>query len=248
MMGYYVARSSKTKELQCATLMDERGMVELGKFLSENFSEIAYRGITKDETNIRFSSLDDLLSYPNFDKRNLVGLDIECKSTDKSLDVNFREDRFIRPDTIRYTLQYDNAEWGYSFENELNERLKGFKPWYNILTFTNLTLGLPVMGSIIALLIFGIDFWAKQLGYLGFLSIDYSAETGNQIVGYIMVIPILIISFLINKLRDYLFPLMFIAIGKQKERYRMRQKIAYLLFGVIGLSVIINIFSSYFMK
>lgn len=75
----------------------------------------------------------------------MVGLKIKCDSDDRNLYIDISSFRRIFPETITYFLQYDNREWGFSFEDELIERLKEFKPWYNILTFTNLTLGIPVV-------------------------------------------------------------------------------------------------------
>lgn len=247
-MGYF-KRNSKNGELKIATLISKNEITKLGNFLSENFNNVAYKGSTKDGTIIRFVSLEDFLSYPNFDKRSLIGLNIECENDNKSLELKFYDERYIFPETIKYSLRYDNTEWGFSFEDELNERLKEFKPWYSILTCTNLTYGLPAIGIIIILAVFALDFFTKQFGYSGFLSIDYNSNTSsNQIVGYILWIPILICSFLINKLRDYLFPLIFIAIGKQKKVYENRQKLSYVLFGVIGLGIAINILSSLLIK
>lgn len=247
-MGYF-KRNSKNGKLTIATLITENEITKLGNFLSVNFNNVKYKGTTKDGTIIRFTSLEDLLSYPNFDKRRLVGLDIECENDDKSLELTFCDERYIFPETISYSLRYDNTEWGFSFENELNERLKEFKPWYSILTCTNLTYGLPAIAVIIILAVFALDFFTKQLGYSGFLSIDYNSNTsGNLIVGYILWIPILICSFFINKIRDYLFPLIFIAIGKQKKVYENRKNLSYVLFVVIGLGIVINILSSFFIK
>lgn len=245
-MGYFT-RNSKVIWLKMATLINENEITELESFLSENFNNIAYKGSTKDGTIIRFLSLEELLSYPNFNKRSLSELEIKCESDDKSLEITFCHERYIFPETIKYSLRYDDTRWGFSFEDELNERLKGFKPWYSILTCTNLTLGLPIIGIIIALTFYAVDFFSQQFGYSGYMSVDYNSNTsGNQIVGYILLIPIFACSFFINKVRDYLFPVIFIAIGKQKKNYENRQKISYILFGVIGLGIIINILSSLF--
>ena len=161
-MGYF-KRNSKNGELKIATLISENEIAKLEKFLSENFDKVAYKGTTNDGTIIRFSSVEDFLSYPNFNKRSLVGLDIECESNDRSLEIEFSDRRYILPETIKYSLRYDNTEWGFSFEDELNERLKEFKPWYSIFTCTNLTYGLPIIAVIILLAIFALDFLLNNL-------------------------------------------------------------------------------------
>jgi len=129
-MGYY-KNNQKKSDLKIATLITEPAINNFNKFLVKNFDDIEYVGTTSDGTEITFFSVDALLSYPNFKKRSLVGLKIKCDSDDRNLYIDISSFRHIFPETITYFLQYDNREWGFSFEDELIERLKEFKPWYN---------------------------------------------------------------------------------------------------------------------
>ena len=244
-MGYY-KNNQKKSDLKIATLITEPAINNFNKFLVKNFDNIEYVGTTSDGTEITFFSVDALLSYPNFKKRSLVGLKIKCDSDDRNLYIDISSFRRIFPETITYFLQSDNREWGFSFEDELIERLKEFKPWYNILTFTDLTLGIPFIFILFFLFILAIDYFIKLFGYSGFLSIDYNSNsTNNPIVGYIVWIPILILCYIINIIRNYLFPLVFIATGSLKKEYNKRQQISYFIFVVVGLGIFINIISSY---
>ena len=244
-MGYY-KNNQKKFDLKIATLITEPTINSLNQFLTKNFDNIEYVGTTSDGTEMTFCSVDSLLSYSNFKKRNLVGLKVKCDSVDRNLYIDISCYRRIFPETITYFLQYDNREWGFYFEDELIERLKEFKPWYNILTFTNLTFGIPGIFILCFLFISAVDYFSKLLGYSGFLSIDYNSNsTNNPIVGYIFWIPILTFCYIINVIRNYLFPLVFIATGNQKKEYAKRQKISYFIFVVIGLGIVINIISSY---
>ncbi|MDR0973205.1 MAG: hypothetical protein LBM61_04390 [Prevotellaceae bacterium] len=238
-----------TKKIKIAALISETEMEELHNFLSENFDNIVYTGETKDGTSIYFLSFDEFLCYPNYNNRNLVQVRIRCLGQDKGLVIEFSDKRFIYPEAINYSLNYNDPEWGFYFEDELNKRLRSFKPWYSFLTYTNLTYVLPVLFIMISLAIFAIDFYTKEIGYTGFISIDYySLPVSNPIIGYILWIPIVGCCFIINKLRDYLFPLIFIAIGKQRKEYKKRQNWSYFIFGTVGLGIITNIISTLIIK
>jgi len=49
---------------------------------------------------------------------------------------------------------------------------------------------------------------------------------------------------MIDLLRDFLFPQYFFCIGRQEKAFKKRRNIAYFIFGVIILGILINIASA----
>ena len=82
---------------------------------------------------------------------------------------------------------------------------------------------------------------------MGYTTIDYTAmsesNSSSRSIGLLWWIPIFLSGYIINQTRNYLFPILFIATGKQVKEYNKRKTISYILFGVVFLGVIINIIS-----
>ena len=231
-----------------ATLIKKTELKDLVVFLSNDFTHIQYEAETKDGTHIEYTEFKDLLNYPNYNKRKIVGLKIICSNNDKSIDITFKSDIYlIKPETIKYYLRYEQQEWGFKFEDDLLQQLKDFKPYYNFLTYFNFLIAFPIFILIISFLYLGIDYILKLFELTGYTSIDYnkssSSSNGSNIVGFIIWLPIYFLGLLLNISRNYLFPHIFIALGKQEKEYLKREKIVRLVFGVVILGIIINIFA-----
>lgn len=176
-------------------------------------------------------------------------MELSCLNIDQSLDIRFKNEReFFAPKVITYNLRYEDQDWGFKFEDDLKQELKEFRPYYNFLTYINLTIGLPLIFAGTLTLILLIDYLSKFSGFSGFTNFEYNATSKNQsswIVGIAWCIPIFLFCYLLNLFRDYLFPILFIATGKQLKEYNKRKTIAYIIFGVIIMGITINLISDF---
>jgi|GEM_PF-2471165 len=248
----YTKKHSKHGELYGAVLVEESELRDFIDFLAKDFTEIGINGKTKDGTNISFSCLDEFISYSNFEKRKIVEFEVSCSNKEHSVDIKFQnESFFFKPKTISYYLRYNNQNWGFKFEDDLRQELKEFRPYYSFLTYLDLTFGLPLLIVAITILFVSVDYFLKVAGLSGFTNVNYS-NSGNSnsswIVGVVWWIPIYLSGYFINLLRNYLFPVLFIATGKQIKEYQKRKTIAYVCFGVILLGIAINIVSNLITK
>ncbi|GAB5409310.1 MAG: hypothetical protein BalsKO_16750 [Balneolaceae bacterium] len=245
----YFKKHSKHGNLFGAILVHEAELRSFVNFLDKNFSEIGINCKTVDSTNITFSDLEEFIEYPNFKARKIIGFELSCNHENQYLDIKFTNERlFIRPNTISYYLRYDDRNWGFRFEEDLKHELKEFHPYYNKLTYFNLTLGFPIALLAFPLLFMAIDYLIKVTGLSGFTSLDYSKSENSQFSSVVLIawlIPLFLSGYFLNKLRDYLFPILFISTGKQIKEYEKRKKISYFLFGVILIGIVINIASDF---
>ena len=96
-----------------------------------------------------------------------------------------------------------------------------------------------------------LDYFLKEAGLWGFTDIDYSIKSessSSSFPGLAWGILLFGLTYLMNLGRDYLFPILFIAIGKQVKEYNKRKTISYVVFGVVMLGVIINLISELLVK
>ena len=243
----YTRKHSKRGKIYGAALVQESELRAFIDFLTKHFNKIEINGKTKDGTNISFSNLDEFISYSNFEKRKIVEFELSCSGEEQSIDINFQSERLLFiPKAISYFLRYNDRNWGFKFEDDLRQELKEFRPFYSPLTYLDLGLGLPLLLFAIIILYFGIDYYFKVAGLSGYSSIDYN-NSGNSnssgILGLALLIPIYLSSYFINLFRNYLFPILFIATGKQVKEFQKRKKITTVVFGVIVMGIFINILS-----
>lgn len=245
-----IAKNEKRGELKHSALIQEESLKEFIKFLKANFSHISLAAKTSDGTEIDFTNIEELFQYPNYTKRKLINIKIESKGDKGRLDVRFDnnyEYRIIKPEVISYYLYYSETSWGFAFEDDLVEQLKEFKPWYNYFTYFNYTMGIPCICIAGILLFFGVNFSLQSLGFSGFINNVSSSTTNPQrtIEVFFIACTFVLLSYFINKIRNYFFPTLFIALGKQRKEYQKRQKILHFIFGVCALGILINIITSF---
>ena len=245
----YRHKNRKHGEIKKACLIEVAEFNQFIVFLSKTFNEINYKGTTEDGTSIEFENLDDLLAFPNFHNRRLTNIELSATGEENSLNVNFKKrHQFIMPETINYTLTYNDQSWGFKFEDDLRNELKEFVPSYNYLTYLEFSFALPLLLFLLLISYLGLDYFLKICGFSGYTDIDLtkiSEPKGSNFIGIIWGLVILIGGSILNKIRSYLFPTIFISIGKQVKEFKKRQNIAKLLFGVILLGVLVNLLSDW---
>ena len=104
-------------------------------------------------------------------------------------------------------------------------------------------MGIPIMISLLFFFVIGVDIVLKLFEQNGFITYNRESADRSLILVYYLFGFLLLGGFLLHKIRDYLFPILFISTGKQIREYLKRKRIAYFVFVVIGLGIIINIIS-----
>jgi hypothetical protein len=223
-------------------------------FLKSYYKNINFKVKCNDDTIIEFENLNELLSFENPDFRKIITVEIFADNEDS-------DSKYYRPfsigndgfhiklgsnhdfETLSYDFMFKDLDVVNGFENQLKQRLTEMRPWYWLLSKFNFILGISAIWTLYAL-------------YLGVLSIQrkvtYPASVQNQIdltineyvvVTIFGILLIYLVSFPLNKIKDYLFPNQVIEIGRQSNKNKMRLQIIYIVFIVILLGFLINISS-----
>lgn len=240
---------SKANELSMAVLITEQSSKNIHSFLNKNFSEIQYSGELSDSTNIIFDNFEDFLNYPNSNSKYISRLSIDCSDGEssyesrRSVSITFRNYRLYAPKAVKYSLKYRDKEWGFLFEDELINELKETRPSYNLLEYFDTYVLLTIITTV-------------YLVYEGFrnLLLRVKSPSGSLFdvpfpvlvtVALIVLIIYFAILWSLNKTRNYLFPVLFFAIGHQVKSFERRRFIANIVFaGIIG-AVLLGLFTNY---
>ena len=243
----YWKKYTKSQETHWAILIEENTLKSLIKFIQKNFKEVQYLWKCKDNTRITFNDLDDLVNYSNNKGKHLINLSINAFEDEKSLNVNFHNYiGFIRPQVLSYDLTYNDEIWGYKFDDDLQNELRELIPWYSILTYFPITFALVPMLMLGSIFYIWLNFVLEYLNLPTYLDIsmnDPIESTKNwDILFWFWMIPLFAIAYILDIIRDYLFPRLFIALWKQIKEFWKRKMISYIIFGIFWAWILVNYF------
>ncbi|HLF63116.1 MAG TPA: hypothetical protein VI603_05175 [Saprospiraceae bacterium] len=240
---------SKHDKKNFSILVDEEKLTELHNFLIKNFNKIDFSGTTSDNTQLKFRDIIDLFGYPNHNERRLLKIDIECREgmgdEEAGLSITLGNEYSFSSESVRYYLRYDNLDWGFRLDDELNKHLREFKTWYSKITIYDLTIGVPFLFFGFVMLYGSFDYVLKLCGYKGYIEYTANSTKSSSYLLFVLLVILFGAGYLLQKIRQFLFPKLFIALGKQKKAYLNRKTLSYVLFGVIALGIILNLFSSW---
>ncbi len=238
-----------------AVVVDEQKLKYFDSFLSEHFSRKKYRCDCIDNTIIEFDNLNEVIEYENPDFRRIKS--IEIFGDNESSENKYASDIYLYPDfrielggnwpfqTLKYTIRSTDISKTTYFEKELQERIKDFRPWYWVISKTSFNTVLWVV-SWSYTLIAGFSSLKQRISGKTVPSSNLDLTYNGWFFLIISSIGIFIgLIYIMDKFKNYLFPKVVIKLGKQKERSSKKNNIIYLVFGVIILSVLINLFSSW---
>jgi hypothetical protein len=237
-----------------AVFIDEQNLIYFDSFLAKNFKRIKYRCKCSDETEIEFDNLNQVIEYENPSFRKIISIEVFAdneSNNDRFLSnillysefrIEFGGDWSFQ--TLKYRINSKELEKMIFFENELRDRIKDFRPWYWIISKTS-------FNTILLIICWG---YTIINGFIAFKNringVKISSENINlsysEWVFFIITSIIFFagITYSIDKFKNYLFPKVTISLGKQKVRESKRKNLVYLIFGIIILTIIINLISN----
>ncbi|WP_338792865.1 hypothetical protein [Bernardetia sp. MNP-M8] len=228
----------KYKRYKFAYVIEEERLNDFIDFLeNKNFENINFEVNTIDGTSIKFSNLKSLLSYENFDNRKIIDLGIDARKDKDNLNITFEADESLFPNSeISYYFSYNNQDWGFKFDDDLDTRVKEFHAGflYNIFTKWYFIFLLNAIFFLV-IIVFGSIYFNTIPTYLSFI-------IGMMSFGTLSL-------FALSKFRLAFFSRSIIALNRQKIKYvRMKKNIKTainILFVVIILGLLVSIGASY---
>lgn len=247
----FLPRSPVPERVKHALLIKEDDLRYLQSYLARTFDDgIAYHARCLDGTELRFEDIEDLISYENPKFRRVVEIAMECRHGDKlSLDLqvgvtySFFLDLPFRRESAIYTIYSDDDGELMKIRSELSRRFESMRPWYSILTLVNSIFILLVPLFLYALLARTYSIIMKL-----FFAPPESVSTiqgytfGDVFAPAILFGAILLsLGMVVDRIREFFFPRVFIVIGRQKDEWQKRGKVLNVVVVIIGIGLVVSV-------
>lgn len=238
--------ATRTQPIAHALLVSSEDLQFLDESLAKEFAEVTYSATLEDGTKVAFGPLRELLDYENPDFKRIASLSVSAGTGDvlgDAVELVLGEARPALRATGSVFYRLKNVDQLTKLEAELSGRVRAMRPWYHLLTQTNFV---DLFFYAFVVLFFASNAWSLLNRLRG---IPRPAAASPITEGEAMVLVLLIgmvlyvVGRALNLSKDFLFPRVFFNLGRQVDRFRQRERIAQVLFGVIGLGIVVNLMS-----
>lgn len=193
-----------------------------------------------DEIQRQFNTVTEVIAYENSTPKRIRSIHLSVQSEDASKSsarISFREPSWLIPVvSIDITGPEDIVS---RLRDEILEVTTGMRPWYHVFAHIDF-LTIFGVGIVSIVSLFAI---ATLFGWVSVTDAP-SSDSGNVKADAFLVVFSLISSFVfwgLYRLRNYLFPRIVFIIGQQESRFKLLEKIRWLvicllvppLFGII---------------
>lgn len=178
----------------------------------------------------------------------LEEMNIISDPSDRELVLDFGQPGpVLRQSTTKFTLYYQDTQWGGHVERELISRLRELRPWYWWL--------FKIQGFVVWLFISLLGFTFLLIrSVIPKLKGTYTPSSTGTTLEWYDVMTIIIFSLiasigvtsLLDRLKNYFFPKVFFALGKQHSEFLRRQRILQFIFGAVLLSLVLEVIGGFF--
>lgn len=242
--------SRTTKTFSDAIVVWPDDLRYFDSFLRKSFAKVEYGATCEDDTKLKASGLADVLEYENPDFKRLASITINASDGQPlgdSVEIVIGKAGIFSSDTANVRFRFKDIKQQYPIEDEVLKRIKTMRPWYFWLTGIPIKFLLPLLLYGYSLVLNAISLIKKLTGLLPMTAPSPSTLTEGE--GFVFVLGVFGILFLagylIDRSRDFLFPRYFFCIGRQQKAFERRRTIAYIVFGVVILGILINIVSAF---
>lgn len=241
-----------TKTFSDAIVVWPEDLRHLDSFLQRKFSHIEYVAKTEDNTELGPTNLNTLLEYENPDFRKLDSITIRATNADGDNVAN-EEVEIVLGNTGPFSyvtalvkLAFSDINTKVPIEDEIIKRVRAMHPWYSWLTKIPFKYSIPLVLFILSFALNLINV-IKKIYHFESASVtnQFTFSDNESFSATVLIVGVLlIIGYMIDRSRDYLFPRYFFCIGRQLNKFKKKQNVAYTIFGIILLGIAINIASS----
>lgn len=208
-------------------VLDETSIRDLNSLLSDFCSRIEYQVITKNNDNIVFNSLEELLLYDNFKKGKIKKLEFVGKINSIIVFVLNLHSKRHSPPYVIGTYSFNNLNMETLFISSLNKFFEKRVECYYHHCVSSIVLGLSMfIGS------FYLILRNELFDYTSMISIAF----------YL----VLIYTFIENIVLKYLFPPVVFLWGKELDVHKTRTDIRKNIVWVIIVPTIMAALSAFF--
>ncbi|MEH7343700.1 hypothetical protein V7122_07470 [Bacillus sp. JJ1532] len=217
---------SKTRNFKLAYLINERKLRELDSIIKEVSDEIEYEVSCIDGTSIKFTTLEDLINYPNRKEKQYKEIEVRTSyrsSRPVRIHVNFMSYQYA--DSIRFRISGDERNVDYQ-AGRIEGFINSLKQWYSFLAVNNI------------ISTFIVVFIAQLIP----VAIMYSLGILNKFhsLWWIGFITAMIAIFVYDKVKVYLFPISAFELGDGIDRIKNLNFVRNLILVGIFLTIVLT--------
>jgi hypothetical protein len=232
----------------------------LHSFLSEEFTTVTYRAQLEDGTTIEFASLEEVLEYENPDFKRIQNLGIEAVkhsddgfvSTEDKVNIVLGRPKLPSESTGNLRYSIGSVSTLNRLEREIRARVRQMRPWYHwlyqvnfatafvtlfFLAFFTLYLGLGAYGL-----------YRRLRGITMPTSPNPPTEAESTALLLTLIALFALTGWLLDKVRNYLFPKTAFCIGRGERWYGRRMYVSYVIFVLIILAIVTNVIANAFSR
>lgn len=202
-----------------ALLVDSGHLVRLSEFVSAAYTKVEFEARCSDGSQLLSNAIADITGFENPPSRKIESLTISG-ATD--VDNSFRVEIATSFRTTATVTVWSNDD-GKAVANvhELQRRISDMKPPYSVLARINLlfgTMSLWGLSSVLYTL-------AKMLGRAPWAQASSNMPAVEHFNAAVAITAMVVAPlYALDKLREWLFPLLFFHIGRQQENMELRKK------------------------
>ena len=202
-----------SKELSHAFVVSPDGLKKLVELLQKRIGKVDISANCADDLSRECKTLKDLIDYENPKPKEINSIHLRARSDDysKSITIVFRKfPRFSSGISIDANGREDVVS---RLKEDILDIVAGMRQWYSVMHRVNF-----FYVFFISWLILGI---IRILSYISVLALESKWVTALLILS----IPLLVLSFFSNKLRDFFFPPITFAIGQGEARFKRKEQL-----------------------
>lgn len=237
----------KNLTFKSAIIIKEDDLIDIYKFLINNYKEIKMEAFCIDNTNIHFELIEDIINYNNYSNRRILEIQISAKNDyDNRLNLKIGTKNYkwphwkfidISEETFELDISTNDEEKLNAIINKFTDLNKSIKQWYGIISTTHLYQNILIISILSTLYgFFKTQIFKSQTNPTVSLSL---VEAYDILISGVVIL--IIVMYLLELIKRYLFPKVFFLIGRQKDVYKRVSYVRNLVFITIGLSIIIGV-------
>lgn len=225
--------ASGNAEWKHAFVLKEADVRKVWELLQLHIGTVACSGECADGITRQFGDVDKILEFNNAKQKGFKRIVFDSMSEDRSnfANLEFSENRW-KPISVRIS---GSEEVVVKLKGEIEDVIHGMRPWYSRFTrvdffYVGLAILSPLSGF---LLVLSQGRRIKSLTMNGAIQ----AFVGSTVLVFVIGVSI----WILNKLRERLFPICCFALGQGKDRYATQEKIRWGLVWVIVPLIIASV-------
>lgn len=245
-----------SKEIKHAILIDENSLSDLFKFISEKYEKIEIITKCNDGSLLETKDIKEILSFENSNYRKIVSIIMTARNSPEeklSFSIINKFPRYTisldfpfgGPSTVEYTIVSEQEEILKFNSDKLKQMLLELKPSFfpDVLARTSL-LGIMVLlwGTL------SIIYWGMV--FFGVISSTYPKASGLETINISLFLSfaLIVVTYPFDLLRNWLFPKVFLSLGKQKKNMEIIQNYRKTFFIVFLLGILISIIAGLLLR